>query len=367
MISAWTHSPQRDPAREALAAQLGQVVVGGDAQLGRQVLHQHRHQVGGEHHPQQRVAELGPALEVGGEVARDRRRPPRPRTPGRASPGATRSRPRAQLALPAGVARIDDGARPSAVGAPRARPRASAASRASPRTRIARGQRRRRAGGPRRRSARTAARRTAGARPPRARRRARCRARPGSAACRDRSPRSARTCRARPARSDCRLSVLTSSIVSSRDRDRVAVRVVRGVAELGRDQLLELLGEHVLEHLGLLVDAIPRHAQALDQVELEQPVVADHLERHAPAGVGEQHAVVAAVRDQAELAQALDHPRRRGRRSRRAARPARWCSPAASSRACERVDRLGVVLDRGGDKPGGLRSGAHAKSKLWYA
>ena len=46
---------------------------------------------------------------------------------------------------------------------------------------------------------------------------------------------------------------------------------------------LEVLGEHVLERLGLLVHAVPRHAQVLGQIELEQPVVAQHLERHALA------------------------------------------------------------------------------------
>ena len=60
------------------------------------------------------------------------------------------------------------------------------------------------------------------------------------------------------------------------------MRVVRGVAELGRDQRLELVGEDVLEHLGLLVHAIPRHAQRLRQVGLEQPVVAQHAQRDAP-------------------------------------------------------------------------------------
>ena len=61
--------------------------------------------------------------------------------------------------------------------------------------------------------------------------------------------------------------------------DRVAVRVERRVAELRGDQLLELVGEHVLEHLGLGVHAIPGHLQRLGEEQLEQPVVADHLER----------------------------------------------------------------------------------------
>ncbi len=40
-------------------------------------------------------------------------------------------------------------------------------------------------------------------------------------------------------------------------RDRVTVRIDGRVAELGGDQRLELLGEDVLEHLGLIVDAVP--------------------------------------------------------------------------------------------------------------
>ena len=72
--------------------------------------------------------------------------------------------------------------------------------------------------------------------------------------------------------------------VEGRRRDRVAVRVDRGVAELRGDQFLEVVGEHVLEHLGLGVHAVPRHPQHVGQVALEQAVVADHLERDAPAG-----------------------------------------------------------------------------------
>ena len=55
-------------------------------------------------------------------------------------------------------------------------------------------------------------------------------------------------------------------MIRARVGDRVAVGVVRRVAELGRDPLLEVLGQHVLEHLGLLVDPVPRHAEVLGQV-----------------------------------------------------------------------------------------------------
>ncbi len=50
-------------------ADLGQVHVGDDAELGREVLHEHGYQVGHEHDPEQQVAELGAALDVGREVA----------------------------------------------------------------------------------------------------------------------------------------------------------------------------------------------------------------------------------------------------------------------------------------------------------
>ena len=64
-------------------------------------------------------------------------------------------------------------------------------------------------------------------------------------------------------------------------RDRVAVGVDRRVPELGRDQLLEVLREHVLEDLRLGVNAIPGHSQRVGEEALEQPVVADHLEGDA--------------------------------------------------------------------------------------
>jgi hypothetical protein len=77
--------------------------------------------------------------------------------------------------------------------------------------------------------------------------------------------------------------------------DRVAVRVDGRVAELGRDELLELLGEDVLEDLGLGVDAIPWDVEGLGQVELEEPVMADDLQRDALAGLRELDALVRQV------------------------------------------------------------------------
>ena len=49
---------------------------------------------------------------------------------------------------------------------------------------------------------------------------------------------------------------------------------------------LELLGDVVLEHLGLGVDAVLGHAERLGEVGLDQAVVADHLERDPLAARG---------------------------------------------------------------------------------
>ena len=120
------------------------------------------------------------------------------------------------------------------------------------------------------------------------------------------------------------------------------------IAELAGDQLLELLGEHVLEHLGLLVHAIPRHAQALHQVQLEQAVVAHDLKRYPAAGLGQLNAVVALMDDQTELAQPLDHARRRGRC---------YAETLGERIGADRQisNRLGVVLDgRGPQRVGFL-------------
>ena len=45
------------------------------------------------------------------------------------------------------------------------------------------------------------------------------------------------------------------------------------------DPLLEVLGDVVLEHLGLVVDPVPGHPERLGEIGLDQAVVADHLER----------------------------------------------------------------------------------------
>ena len=67
--------------------------------------------------------------------------------------------------------------------------------------------------------------------------------------------------------------------------------------------------DDVLERLGLVVDAIPGHAEMLGEEQLEQPVVAQHLERQALARGRQRDALVGHVIDEPDLREALDHPR----------------------------------------------------------
>jgi hypothetical protein len=89
------------------------------------------------------------------------------------------------------------------------------------------------------------------------------------------------------------------------------VRVDRRVAKPRGDQLLELLGEHVLEHLGLGMHAIPGHPELLSEEQLQQAVVAQHLQRHSPALLGQVHTVIGLVLDDPDLGQLAHHPRHR--------------------------------------------------------
>ena len=58
-----------DGQRKLLAAHLGEIAPGDDAELGRQRLEQHRDSIGHQHDPQQRIAVFRPRLDVGGEIA----------------------------------------------------------------------------------------------------------------------------------------------------------------------------------------------------------------------------------------------------------------------------------------------------------
>src|SRR5262245_27974321 len=87
--------------------------------------------------------------------------------------------------------------------------------------------------------------------------------------------------------------------------DRIPVRIVSRKAERAVDACLELLGDDMLETVGLVVDVFDVQPERLGQVELEQPVVADHLDRDALPRLRETRTPVGLVIEQAERAELL--------------------------------------------------------------
>jgi hypothetical protein len=59
---------ERDRAREVVAAGFGEVLARRDPELGRERLDEHGHEVGRQHDPEEQVAVLGPAGDIGREV-----------------------------------------------------------------------------------------------------------------------------------------------------------------------------------------------------------------------------------------------------------------------------------------------------------
>src|SRR4029079_19163499 len=66
--------------------------------------------------------------------------------------------------------------------------------------------------------------------------------------------------------------------------DRIPVRVSRRVPERAVDLRLQLLREHVLEPVGLVMDVVHVQAEGARQVELQQPVATAHLDGDLLAG-----------------------------------------------------------------------------------
>ena len=318
MISACTHMPRDIHARVVRPEALGQVAAGDDPELGRQVLDQHRHQVRQHDDPQQQEAELGAALEVRGEVAGvdvgDRRR----RRPGRASPASRAAGP-----WPAAARAGSDAPRPRAARPARRRPWRPRA----PGSRIER--RRGVTGSPRRASPGRALRRAPASalaeaheqraverlacRPPRACRRARSRARPGSGASRGRSPTPARSVPRSPTSSAWRLC--GRALLDRRGR-RVGIGSPCG-STVGSPSLAAISSSSSSESTcsstsASCVDAVPGHARASrpDTARAGGGGGSPRARRAGPSSV-RRHAAVGLVLDQPELVQALDHRRDR--------------------------------------------------------
>ena len=101
----------------------------------------------------------------------------------------------------------------------------------------------------------------------------------------------------------------------------------------------------MLEHLGLGMNAIPRHPELLSEKQLEQAVMAQHLQRHTPTLVGQSHTVIWLVLDDPYLGQLVHHARHRsGRHPKPRRKIVRGNRRAAAS--LKRIHRLRIVLHR---------------------
>ena len=334
-----------------LAAQLGQVAAGGDADLGRQVLHEHRHQVRGDDHPHAAGSRTWRRRRCWWRSCRGRRRRPRPRTRARAARARPRTRPRERSA--AQRARRARGAearrrRASArrVGGRRRRScRHLHAHRARPARRRARARRRRSAtnSGPPNGCLSTT---SSGAR-------ARCRARRGSAASPGRSRTRARTCRVAPGSSvgQARASAPPRSRGRASGSGRRAGRASgrrawrrsapraprRARARAPRPRRAR--GPTARRALSARYSSSSRWWRSTSSAT------------RAPVG-GELHAVVGLVRRRARARRACVTiaEAERGRDAQALGERGRGDGLAVAR--LERVDRLRVVLDGGGDASG---------------
>src|SRR5581483_9162670 len=119
-------------------------------------------------------------------------------------------------------------------------------------------------------------------------------------------------------------------------------------AERAVDARLELLGDDVLEPIGLFVHVVDVHAERLREIELEQAVVPDDLERDALARRRERDAAVRLVLCEAERGELLHHRARRRRRY--LLRTGERADGDAVARLRELVDLAEVVLNRLGQR-----------------
>ena len=112
------------------------------------------------------------------------------------------------------------------------------------------------------------------------------------------------------------------------------------MAEQGVEPVEHLVGDGVLQLLGLGVDAGPVHLQHVDEEGLDEPVLADDAQRHAPAVGRQAHAMPRLVLDEAAVGQRLDHggdgAGHHGERVASSPMGTRPSRPSDSSRTCLR-------------------------------
>ena len=122
------------------------------------------------------------------------------------------------------------------------------------------------------------------------------------------------------------------------------MRVVRREAERLVDPRFQLLREHVLEPLRFVVHLVDIDAERLREIQLEQAVVPDDLERDPFPRTRQRDSSIRFVHCEAERCQLLHHRAGGGRRD---ALPLRERGHGhAVSISAELVDLAQIVLDR---------------------
>ena len=104
----------------------------------------------------------------------------------------------------------------------------------------------------------------------------------------------------------------------------------------------------MLEPVGLIMDIVDVKTEGLGEVELEQAVMADHLDCDSLACGGEADAFVRRVVDELERRQLLDHLA--GRANRDPLLPGECGDRDTRFALLKLVDRFQVVLDRVGER-----------------
>ena len=89
--------------------------------------------------------------------------------------------------------------------------------------------------------------------------------------------------------------------------------VLPGISQRLVDLLFELLGNDVFQEIRFLVHLVPGVAQYLGQIQFQQPVVPDDLERDPGSGRSQSDSLVALVFHQLQLGKTLDHVGHAGR------------------------------------------------------
>ena len=87
----------------------------------------------------------------------------------------------------------------------------------------------------------------------------------------------------------------------------IAMRVGRRVAEERVEAVEDIVGDGVLKLLRLGMHGGPVHLEDVDEKGFHEAVLAEDVERDAPAGVGQAHAVAGLVLDEALGGEGLYH------------------------------------------------------------